>query len=1163
MSSLKMTFSLTSLIFLIALGLVFAPTAVMAHDNIEGDTNFATHATTGHMHPVVTIVDPTDVDSTTAGIQVFDKAEDDDSGLTGTIQFDVMLTLPSTGLDTTALTGQIADAEISAFARTAAYVPVGTGTDGAVGVTATADTDDATMVTLALTITITDANDDTAVDDDEERVAFIKALIDAGIYVDISVNAAAIQTIDVVPSAPMHDQFNLQTSTLTVMIAGGTSKPKATVTVAANTYHDSKRFMVTITLDEALTDDTATADVDESVLTIADIDPGDKARVLPGSIKAVGTDGLGWTAIIEPLLTDEKGDIVVTVKGSNVGPADTSGSVTVMHAKPGATTRDVSSNLSGTLTADGFAVISRSGAIDGFSDSVTQVELSTMPNLQRFLLLRGSITLYTSGTDKTKDVVISEIMWGLDLNGDPSGENERDDHQWIEVYNTTGSDINLSDIEIEFSSAAAVPTADNLVDQFSNIARAGWVVNQGQNGALSTDREEGEALVDLVSMYRNINYATVRKTDHDKDAAKNRAAQIGGVPDGKVSGSWLRSNDEDVFALNRVGSPGAEHIDITKDFPPTPVGRDKVVITEVGNNSNDAYDWVELKAIVDTNLDTYELQIVKPDDDNNPVITVLAQFVNKELKAGEILLVVQSTPLFNSSHPIAAGKEWKLEAVDQLERGTKSLYHVDAKLKIPNDDKKTLFILRNAKDKKDHNNIADLAGNYFHTDNSAAYRTSLWPLQSTAAGGGNVIDGDVEDFNAGRVYVRSSGSTGIADKNWAVGGYTGVGYKRSAATTGQNGGTPGFDNGSLKDKNSVLTDAKVTISEIMYDRGSRDNLPQWIELYNSSMTEAINLDGWKLMIENAGDDVDIRRGMVTVKNLGAKIIQPNQTVLIVAYVTGNVSGGRQGRVDFPIQRVINLAGMDELEVPEGKTRDYRLLSAEGFKLTLVEKDATVDTPDVDVAGNMGATPAWDLPMDADGEGRSSIIRRYNEGKMTRGGMEAADGTQGVWTGGKNAGGMPGDAGWILASVSNFNEARAETFYGHRDDIGTPGYRARGAVPVSLSKFRPERLKDTGEIVVRWVTESELNNAGFNILRSEKRDKDFTKVHYVAGQGTTSERTVYEWKDKSAKPNVVYYYQIQDVSLDGEVTTLRTTHLRGNVTAAGKLTTTWGEIKALQ
>ena len=88
---------------------------------------------------------------------------------------------------------------------------------------------------------------------------------------------------------------------------------------------------------------------------------------------------------------------------------------------------------------------------------------------------------------------------------------------------------------------------------------------------------------------------------------------------------------------------------------------------------------------------------------------------------------------------------------------------------------------------------------------------------------------------------------------------------------------------------------------------------------------------------------------------------------------------------------------------------------------------------------------------------------------------------------------------------------------------------------------------------------------FNILRSETRNGEYTKLNeqLILGQGTTSERTAYEWKDTTAKPNVVYYYQIQDVSLDGDVQTLRQSRLKGNVTAAGKLTTTWGELKTLR
>ena len=154
-----------------------------------------------------------------------------------------------------------------------------------------------------------------------------------------------------------------------------------------------------------------------------------------------------------------------------------------------------------------------------------------------------------------------------------------------------------------------------------------------------------------------------------------------------------------------------------------------------------------------------------------------------------------------------------------------------------------------------------------------------------------------------------------------------------------------------------------------------------------------------------------------------------------------------------------------------------------------------------------------------------------------------------------------ESSWRRAADTNFRNVPSLTYFGNHRDFGTPGYRGGGPLPVSLSKFRPERL-DSGEVVIRWITESELNNAGFNILRTETRDGVFQQVNtqLIKGHGTTSERNSYTWTDTTAKPNVVYYYQIQDVSLDGQVQTLRISRLKGNVSAEGKVTTTWGSLK---
>ncbi|MYB01881.1 hypothetical protein F4X90_19710, partial [Candidatus Poribacteria bacterium] len=80
------------------------------------------------------------------------------------------------------------------------------------------------------------------------------------------------------------------------------------------------------------------------------------------------------------------------------------------------------------------------------------------------------------------------------------------------------------------------------------------------------------------------------------------------------------------------------------------------------------------------------------------------------------------------------------------------------------------------------------------------------------------------------------------------------------------------------------------------------------------------------------------------------------------------------------------------------------------------------------------------------------------------------------------------------------------------------------LPVTLSHFRADHT-DTGA-VLNWATESELNNAGFHILRSETKDGQFKVVNptIIQGAGTTSERNTYTWTDTTAKPNTVYYYR---------------------------------------
>ena len=353
---------------------------------------------------------------------------------------------------------------------------------------------------------------------------------------------------------------------------------------------------------------------------------------------------------------------------------------------------------------------------------------------------------------------------------------------------------------------------------------------------------------------------------------------------------------------------------------------------------------------------------------------------------------------------------------------------------------------------------------------------------------------------------------------------------------------------------------KVAISEIMFATNGNANEIQWIEIFNSSQNETVDLDadkGWRLIIENYDDPESrvARLGSINFKDDGdVKTIPPRQAVLIVSTASTRNSDRRH----FASTRVFDVYAELASEFGMSRRVDPFLHPTKGFHIELV--DGRSET--VDAVGNLdGRTgtsdkPAWQLPNGwVENRYRTSIIRRYRDynpdnRRYTNKGT-VHDGTK--------------REGWILAEKTKFTYVReedVETWYGISSDYGTPGIHAGGALPVQLAHFRPERT-EAGAVIIKWTTESEVNNAGFNILRAETR-KDVFKVvntQLIPGAGTTAERNIYTWTDTTAAPNIVYYYQIEDVSFAGERQTLATSRLKGTISANGKLATRWAGLKS--
>ena len=255
----------------------------------------------------------------------------------------------------------------------------------------------------------------------------------------------------------------------------------------------------------------------------------------------------------------------------------------------------------------------------------------------------------------------------------------------------------------------------------SNLAGGGWTVvtdagTYGQSG-LIPGMDSNAVPVNLVSMYRNINYENVTK-DHmkDKQIPDDRKAQLAALQNGGSSGGWKRSTR--AFAQNLVGTPGKRHFKgAVSLLSASTIDRSKVIVNEIGNSSEPGQDWVEfrnLNADEPYNLANHHLSEVKsgadPDSDK-PAEQELSLISFKDvadvwIPAGGVLLVLASDPLAES-HPIAGGLNIKHDGVtwdataeeyeidddtEHIPTGATSLYYVDDGFDIP--DASTLLILR-------------------------------------------------------------------------------------------------------------------------------------------------------------------------------------------------------------------------------------------------------------------------------------------------------------------------------------------------------------------------------------------------------------------------------------------------------------------------------------
>ena len=129
----------------------------------------------------------------------------------------------------------------------------------------------------------------------------------------------------------------------------------------------------------------------------------------------------------------------------------------------------------------------------------------------------------------------------------------------------------------------------------------------------------------------------------------------------------------------------------------------------------------------------------------------------------------------------------------------------------------------------------------------------------------------------------------------------------------------------------------------------------------------------------------------------------------------------------------------------------------------------------------------------------------------------------------------GGANWTLQpryTISTFDDIYM-TDAAHAWIVGNSGvilrYLEPANVPVELTNFTAN--VETNNVILNWLTATELNNKGFEILRQSQNEREWKEIGFVPGRGTTTEITSYTYKDEDLNPGF-YNYKIKQIDFDG-------------------------------
>jgi len=214
--------------------------------------------------------------------------------------------------------------------------------------------------------------------------------------------------------------------------------------------------------------------------------------------------------------------------------------------------------------------------------------------------------------------------------------------------------------------------------------------------------------------------------------------------------------------------------------------------------------------------------------------------------------------------------------------------------------------------------------------------------------------------------------------------------------------------------------------------------------------------------------------------------------------------------------------------------------------------------------NMNTTDTLDPPADSLFDGKN--VERYIFGtsvNKTQGGTVSVD----EFPFQRPATGLPASLMKITFTIQTDDPTKSTNILfvlgkteasdrdGNRYDIDTQN--ADISLPVKLSMFTAVRYPDSTEVI--WEVESQIENLGWNLYRSETKDDEFVRINaeVIQGDGTTDISKKYKFVDKDTQKGKSYFYYLECISFEGQTN-------KSNIIEVSLANTSlsWGAIKSL-